>query len=96
MLNEAGERKSDKIKVTPQDVAMHRQAMKRAHAKKVPAAAAAQPAGNGRRKPGPRPGRKPAASPVDLIDKAFALARECGGIDQLKRLVDRIAGMRGV
>jgi hypothetical protein len=74
MLNEAGERKSDKIKVTPQDVAMHRQAMKRAHAKKFPAAAAAQPAGNGRQKPGPKPGRKPAASPVDLIDKAFALA----------------------
>jgi hypothetical protein len=32
---------------------------------------------------------------VDLIDKAFALAQECGGIDQLKRLVDRLAGMRG-
>jgi hypothetical protein len=75
---------------------MQRQAMKRVEAKKVPAATAAQPAGNGRRKPGPKPGSKPAgASPVDLIDKAFALAQECGGIDQLKRLVDRLAGMTG-
>jgi len=32
---------------------------------------------------------------VDLIDKAFALAHECGGIEQLKRLVDRLAGMQG-
>jgi hypothetical protein len=35
-----------------------------------------------------------ATSPVDLIDKVFDLAKECGGIDQLKRLVDRIAEIR--
>jgi len=32
---------------------------------------------------------------VDLIDKALDLARECGGFEQLKRLVDRLAGMQG-
>jgi hypothetical protein len=28
---------------------------------------------------------------MDLIDKAFAMAQECGGIEQFKRLVDRMA-----
>ena len=32
-----------------------------------------------------------ANSPVDLIDKTFALADECGGIEQLKRLVNKLA-----
>jgi hypothetical protein len=109
MLNDADERKADKIKVTAQDVAAQRQAMKKPGAAKVAAAAtksaatATKPAGNGRRKPGRTPGKKPAAksisahglvaSPVDLIDRTLALAQECGGVDQLKRLVDRIAGM---
>jgi hypothetical protein len=109
MLNDAEERKTDKIKVTAQDVAAQRQAMKKPGAAKVaaaatkPAAPASKPAGNGRRKPGRKPGKKPAAksisahgivaSPVDLIDRTLALAQECGGVDQLKRLVDRIAGM---
>jgi hypothetical protein len=31
---------------------------------------------------------------VELIDKVFDLARECGGFDHLKRLVDRIAEIR--
>ena len=73
----------------------------------APAPAATKPTGNGRRKPGRKPGRKPAApadaprpatvsastSPVDLIDKTFALAQECGGMAELKRLVDRLAGV---
>jgi hypothetical protein len=109
MLMDAPERMDDKIKVTANDVAQQKQAMKKAGAMKVPAAAAAtpatKPAGNGRRKPGRKPGRKPvtaarsaaptAASPVDLIDRTLALAQECGGVEQLKRLVDRIAGMQG-
>jgi hypothetical protein len=33
------------------------------------------------------------SSPVDLIDQTLALAPECGGVGQLKRLVDRLAGM---
>jgi hypothetical protein len=112
MLNDAEERMDDKIKVTAQEVATQRQAMKKAGATNVPTAAAAEPAakpaGNGRRKPGRKPGRRAAppaaaraalepvsASPVDLIDRALALAQECGGIEQLKRLVDRLAEMRG-
>jgi hypothetical protein len=73
------------------------------------AAAPAEPdptpkAANGRRKPGRKPGRKPAAAaprattqpggnPVELIDKTFALAQECGGMDQLRRLVERLSGV---
>jgi hypothetical protein len=110
MLMDAEERMDDKIKVTAQDVATQRQAMKKAGATQVPAAAA-QPAekaaGNGRRKPGRKPGRKPAAAapgaastaaaanPVDLIDRTLALAQDCGGVEQLRRLVERLAGMQG-
>ena len=111
MLNDADERMDDKIKVTAQDVATQRQAMKKPGAQTAPAAASMQPAAtaskpveNGRRKPGRKPGNKPgaaarqsapaaSASPVDLIDRTLALAQQCGGVDQLKRLVDRIAGM---
>src|SRR5262249_50703174 len=106
MLMDAEERMDDKIKVTAQDVATQRQAMKKPGAQKAPAAGATAPkhAGNGRGKPGRKPGRKPAvaaprpaptiaASPVDLIDRTLALAQDCGGVEQLKRLVDRLAGM---
>jgi hypothetical protein len=58
------------------------------------------PAGEGKKR-GCKPGTKVAAvaprpaalsaSPVDLIDKTFTLAAECGGIAQLKRLVDWLA-----
>ncbi len=106
MLNDAPERMDDKFKFTAQDVAAQRQAMKKPGAQMAaatPAAPAAKPAGNGRRKPGRKPGRKPAdapraaaasapASPVDLIDRTFALAQQCGGMAELKRLVDRLAG----
>lgn len=105
LLNDSHDRMDDKIKVTAQDVASQRQAMKKPGAEKAPAAAAApaaKAARNGRRKPGRKPGRKPAAAaprpaaatsgnPVDLIDKTFALAQECGGFEQLRRLVDRLA-----
>lgn len=39
------------------------------------------------------PGHSPAkaADPLDLIDEVFILARKCGGIERLKRLVDRLA-----
>ena len=101
MLMGAAERKADKIKITAQDVAAQRQALKKPGAAKTTAEPASKPA---RKKPGrkpaiapvaPRPPSAPAISnPVDLIDKAFSLAQECGGVDQLKRLVDRIAGMQ--
>jgi hypothetical protein len=102
MLSAAPERKADKIKVTAQDVATQRQAMKKPGAQKAPSAASAtKPSA---KKPGRKPGRKPAvaaprdtsapvSSPVDLIDRTLALAQECGGVGQLKRLVDRLAGM---
>src|SRR5208337_3326172 len=67
LLNDSHDRMDDKIKVTAQDVASQRQAMKKPGAAKAPAttaapAPAAKPAGNGRRKPGRKPGRKPAAA----------------------------------
>src|SRR4051812_28057877 len=60
MLNDAEERMDDKLKVTAQDVAAQRQAMKKPGAMTVPAAATepAAPApksGNGRKKPGRKP-----------------------------------------
>ena len=63
------------------------------------------PKGNGRRKPGRK---KAAAAPpraaapqvaqaaaVELIDKTLDLAAQAGGVAALKRLVDRLAEMRG-
>ena len=32
--------------------------------------------------------------PVDLIDQALKLAQRCGGVGELKKLVDRLADMR--
>lgn len=95
-------RLDDKIKVTPQDVAQQKQQMKKAGidltaAKKLEAAKP-EPKKRGR-KPGQvatsRPAPAAAASPVDLLDKAFDLAKQCGGVQHLKRLVDRIAEMQG-
>jgi hypothetical protein len=94
-LNDADDRKTDKIKVTAQDVASQKQAMKKAG---VNLPVATHPKKRGR-KPGSVNAAKPvaavarASSPIDLIDRTFALAQECGGIDQLKRLVDRLAGV---
>lgn len=33
-----------------------------------------------------------AVSPVDLIDRVFVLAEQCGGMGQLRRLVEKLAG----
>jgi hypothetical protein len=99
-LNDSDDRKADKIKVTMQDVASQKQAMKKA---------GIEPAATVGKKRGRKPGQKAAASlpttqpkaaafssagPIDLIDKTFALAQECGGIEQLKRLVDRLTGVQ--
>jgi len=46
--------------------------------------------------PAPKAQRAAAqASPVDLLDKVFTLAQECGGVGTLKKLVDRIAEVQG-
>lgn len=112
LINSSDARKEDKIKVTANDVAQQRQAMKKA-GETVPTPTR----GGGMKKGGARGGRRraaaqasaapaglpqsagaavaPSASPLDLIDKAFALADECGGFEQLKRLVDRLAQVQG-
>ena len=92
-LSDADERKKDKIKVTAQDVASQKQAMKKAGIE--------PPAAEGKKR-GRKPGTKVAATvatrptpapatPLDLIDRPFAPAHERGGIGELKRLVDRLA-----
>jgi len=108
MLNGAAGRKIDKIKVTANDVAQQRLALKHLRATTpAPAQPASKSAANGRKKPGRKPGlqaaapaaAKPAssaqASPIDLIDRTLDLAHQCGGVAALKRLVDRIAEMQG-
>ena len=106
LINDSHDRMDDKIKVTPQDVAQQKQALKKAGGEAAAPAAAPAPApaaaGTSKGKGGrPRkvatvaaPAARAAAtssSPVDLIDKAFSLAQECGGFEQLKKLVDRLA-----
>jgi hypothetical protein len=95
-INTSEARKEDGLKVTAQDVAQQRQAMKKL-AEGPAATAALKP----KKKPGPKPKAvtasaspaptKTQASPADLIDGVFTLARKCGGLDELKRLVDRMA-----
>src|SRR5437870_5158540 len=79
LLNGAAERKTDKIKVTANDVSQQRQALKNlGTATPAPAKAAGKSAANGRKKRGRKPGRKAApaaakpastsahAGPIDL------------------------------
>jgi hypothetical protein len=84
--------KEDGFEVTPQDVAKQKQAMK----KLGKAPAASSPA----KKPGGKPNAptnavpaptKAKAAPADVIDGVFSLAKQCGGLEELKRLVDRMA-----
>jgi hypothetical protein len=61
MINASDARREDKIKVSAQDVAMQRQAMKKAVAAAALAAAegeAPRKGGDGRKKPGRKRGRK--------------------------------------
>lgn len=110
MLNGAEARKDDKLKVTANDVAQQRQALKNLGGD-TSAPAAGKPAASGKKKPGRKPGPKPSPSavaaattrpapaqggPVDLIDKALDLAQQCGGLAALKRLVDRLSDMQGM
>jgi hypothetical protein len=110
-INGSDARSKDKIKVTANDVAQQRQAMKKAGAALASAAAARPGAIPPRRKPGSKPRGKPAAAPgqiaartapapatvgpVELIDRVFALADTCGGLEQLSRLVVRLVQARG-
>src|SRR5262245_85427 len=107
LINSSDARKEDKIKVQPGDIAAQRQARKKA-GEAVPAEArkggrkkggpkgrhsagaqaSAAPAKQG------RPAAAATASPVDLIDRVFGLAEACAGMEQLKRLADRLAVAR--
>src|SRR5262249_27985520 len=88
LLNDAEERMDDKIKVTAQDVAAQRPAIKKAGkpapaATAAPAAPATKPAGNGRRKGG-KPQKAPArtqaaqaaGNPVDAARDVKALVEK--------------------
>lgn len=92
LLNGHEDRKKDKIEVKPGDVAQQKQAMKKG-------SEAAPTAGKKESRPPTTEAaavvqRPTQASPVDLIDKALDLAQQCGGVGELKKLVDRLADMR--
>jgi hypothetical protein len=99
LINSSDSRKEDKIKVTATDVANQKQALKELNGKaKKPKAQKAT--GKAANKPQvahakPSNGTTKTASPVALIDGVFDLAERCGGLSELKRLVDRISGARG-
>src|SRR5262249_4692180 len=103
MINSSPARKEDRIRVEPNDIAKQRQAMKKLN----PRASQGGSKNGRRKAKGRRRGRPraaatasaqgqtvangPAAGPVDLLDRVFRLAQECGGFGSLKRLVDRCA-----
>jgi hypothetical protein len=106
LINSADARKADKVKVTATDVSNQKQALKAMGGKKA-AAPVATPAPNltrngaPRKKPGRKPGHKAAAAPVAapakqasvvaVVDQVFTLADQIGGMEQLRRLVERLA-----
>ena len=107
LINDSHDRMDDKIKVTPQDIAQQKQAMKKAGGKTAAPTPAAKPApagqtkGKGGRSRKATPAAVPAArsaaplgNPVDLIDKTLDLAQQAGGVAALKKLVDRLSDMR--
>jgi hypothetical protein len=94
MLSAAKERKDDKIKLTPQDVAQQRQVMKKAGQLTATGKKRGRPRGATQAAKQPGASAAAAASPVDLIDKTIDLAQQCGGVAALKKLVDRLADMR--
>ena len=95
-------RRTDKITVTAQDVAAQKQALK---------VAGTMPKGKpGRKKGGSKatvvgsstrsvvapPGVTPkATNAVAVVGRVLEIAKECGGIKQLKQLVDQLAGIKG-
>jgi hypothetical protein len=100
LINASDARKEDRLEVTANDIAQQKTALKK---KGAVVATVAKKRGRPKTVSTPAPAETvhavtrsvPApvvASPIDLIDKTFALAEECGGIEQLKRLVNRLAG----
>jgi hypothetical protein len=103
MINSSPARKEDKIKVSANDIAQQRQAMKKAGAGAPTASAPSKKRGRPEgasprpRASAPVPALATATqtSPLELLDSVFRLAKECGGVSELKRLVDRIAEAQG-
>ena len=92
LLSGHEDRKKDKIEVTANDIAQQKQAMKKAGiATPAPKPQRGRPKGSGGPKAVTVPTRAAPSSAVDLIDGVFDLAQKCGGLDQLKRLVERLA-----
>jgi hypothetical protein len=107
MINKSPARKEDKITVRPADIAQQKQAMKKAKPNAGPVTAKNGRRKGARRKAGRRrattasttaastaqtqPATSATGGPVDVLDKVFELAKECGGFGALKRLVDRCA-----
>jgi hypothetical protein len=92
LINSSDARKQDKIKVTATDVGNQKQALKAMNATAKKKAKAHKPATSmAANKPQAAQASTKAANPVELIDRVFDLAGQCGGLAQLKRLVDRIS-----
>jgi hypothetical protein len=98
-INASDAAKQAGIEVTTTEVSQQRQRMNKGGKKgkgkgkgKAAAKKAAQAAGNGRTADTKAPARQ--AGPVELIDRVFSLAQECGGLKALKHLVDRLAEAR--
>lgn len=109
LINNAEEREADGVHVTPGEVASQQQAMRRTGAS-LPAKPAEEPRPAKKPRPEPEPvaeeeeappprkeRKAPARKPdlLDLLDKVVELATECGGIGELKRIVDRLIELRG-
>lgn len=107
LINSSDARKEDKIQVTALDVAQQRQALKNLEKEaEAPAPKAVQAASRDLPAPPPDPVPHPvqpaptplarakpvqAINPVEVIDRVFELAEACGGFQELKKLVDKIA-----
>src|SRR4051812_49046804 len=95
LINSSDARKEDKIKVTATDVGNQKQALKAMSATAKKKAKAHKPAtSTAANKPQvAQASTAKAANPVELIDRVFDLAGQCGGLAHLKRLVDRISAV---
>jgi hypothetical protein len=99
-INSSDARKEDKIKVTATDVGNQKQALKAMNATARKKAKAHKPATSmAANKPQATPmkatnGATKAVSPVELVERVFDLADQCGGFAQLKRLVGRLSAVR--
>jgi hypothetical protein len=97
LINSSDARKGDKIKVTATDVGNQKQALKAMNATARKKAKAHKPAAStAANKPQAARahsmnGATKSVSPVDLVERVFDLAEQCGGLAQLKKLVDRIS-----